>query len=352
MIVAPDYGEPTADEAGIIRVPGRKVPTDPEDRLMRRRRLRQALDTLQDRPFDVVHVQTPFIAHYAGVGFARRRGLPCVETYHTFFEEYLHHYVRLLPPASTRWLARSFTRRQARAVDRLIVPSRAMRDRLREYGVQTPMQILPTGLTPTDFNIPDPAAFAERHGIDRRRPVMVHVGRIAHEKNVYFLFDVLARVRRQLPDVLMVVAGEGPALEGLRRRVEELGLQHNVRFLGYLSRDGSLQACYASGDVFVFASKTETQGLVLLESMAAGVPVVSLAYMGTRDILQSGRGSLVAQDDVEDFARKVIAVLEQRDLRQRLATEAVAWAREWTAARFARELAGAYQALTTADRRT
>jgi glycosyltransferase involved in cell wall biosynthesis len=295
----------------------------------------------------VVHIQTPFLAHYAGVRYARRRKLPCVETYHTFFEEYFHHYVRLLPARTTRLLARVFTRRQARAVDRLLVPSSAMRDRLQGYGVDVPMQVLPTGLTPRDFDVPDPAEFAARHAIDRSRPLLVHVGRIAHEMNIEFLIDVLQRVRQRLPQVLMIVAGEGPALPHLRQRVARLGLQDNIRFLGYLSRNGELQACYACGDVFVFASKTETQGLVLLEAMAAGTPVVSTAFMGTRDILRDGRGALVAADEVHDFADKVVRVLDQDDLRSELSAAARAWAGEWTAGRFAEELVTAYRELVT-----
>jgi 1,2-diacylglycerol 3-alpha-glucosyltransferase len=342
-LVAPAYGSDYTDDGDVVRVTGRPVPTDPEDRLMYRRRLRAALDGLSDQPFDIVHIQTPFIAHYAGTGFARRRGLPCVETYHTFFEEYFHHYVRALPARATRFLARAFTRRQARAVDLLVVPSSAMRDRLQQYGVRTPQRVLPTGLTPRDFEIPDPADFAQRHGLDLERPVVVHVGRIAHEKNIGFLVEMLQLVRQRLSNVLMVVAGEGPALAHLRRQATKLGLEDNIRFLGYLSRDGELQACYALGDVFVFASQTETQGLVLLEAMAAGVPVVSTAFMGTRDILREGRGALVALDSAADFAAKVVRVLEDAELRRELGASARAWAGEWTAGRFAAELAGLYR---------
>src|SRR5712671_7021789 len=128
-LVVPQYGEvPVAsDTAAIVRVPSRPVPRDHEDRLMRWGALRRALHALGKQHFDLVHVHTPFLAHYAGVRFARRANIACIATYHTFFEEYLHHYVPLLPPRLSTLLARSFTRSQCAAVQALIAPSEPMR---------------------------------------------------------------------------------------------------------------------------------------------------------------------------------------------------------------------------------
>ncbi|MBV8308106.1 MAG: glycosyltransferase, partial [Gammaproteobacteria bacterium] len=117
LLVAPRYqgSAPLEDEAGVLRVPARSVPRDPEDRRMSWRAVTSTLDALPREEFDLVHIHTPFIAHYAGVRCARRAGVPCVATYHTFFEEYLHHYVPLLPRPVSRLLARSFTRSQCAA---------------------------------------------------------------------------------------------------------------------------------------------------------------------------------------------------------------------------------------------
>ena len=103
--------------------------------------------------------------------------------------------------------------------------------------------------------------------------------------------------RAEVPDVLLVIAGEGPALPSLRRSVVDRGLQCSVQFIGYLDRKTELPACYAAADAFVFASRTETQGLVLLEAMAAGLPVLALAEMGTIDILGAARGAIVPDDN-------------------------------------------------------
>ena len=125
--------------------------------------------------------------------------------------------------------------------------------------------------------------------------------------------------------------GEGPAENKLKKLVVKLGLGDNVLFVGYQDRNGELNDCYSCGDIFVFASRTETQGLVLLESMALGVPVVSTSVMGTRDILESGQGSLIADEDERKFARKVSKLLTNTILRNRLASEAQQYAQQWSA---------------------
>ncbi|HVS03788.1 MAG TPA: glycosyltransferase, partial [Thermoanaerobaculia bacterium] len=272
-LLAPRYGD-EAVRLGVLRVPSRRVPFDPEDRMMKAQRALALEATLRRYRFDLVHVHTPFVAHHVGTRLARRLGLPLVLTYHTFFAEYLHHYVPLAPARWLRGLARTVSRRQCQQADAVVVPSSAMRDVLAGYGVTTAMEVLPTGLPLAELAGGSGAAFRAHHGIPAERPTLVHVGRMAHEKNVGFLLEVVERARRQRPDVLLVLAGEGPALPALRRQAREMGVGANTLFVGYLDRRRELLDCYRAADAFLFASRTETQGLVLLEAMALGVPVV------------------------------------------------------------------------------
>ena len=187
-LIAPAY--PTGvnqDEENIVRIPSRYVPRDPEDRMMRRGHIDRLIPTLQQQRFDIVHIHTPFIAHYAGIKLARALNLPTVETYHTFFEEYLHHYVPLIPRPVMRFLARRFTVSQCNAVNQVIAPSRAMHEGLTDYGVSTPIHILPTGLEANQFKHGDGAHFRAKHNIPTDWPVLLYVGRVAHEKNIGFL---------------------------------------------------------------------------------------------------------------------------------------------------------------------
>ena len=218
--------------------------------------------------FDLVHIQTPFVAHYRGLELARRFGVPAVETYHTFFEEYLFHYVPFLPKGWLRAAARRFSRTQGNSVAALVVPSTAMREVLGGYGVTTPMHVVPTGIPLAEFGGGDGARFRARLGIAAATPLLLFVGRVAHEKNIGFLLRALELAKQQVPGLEMVIAGEGPAEASLRREAARLGLAARVHFVGYLDRKGALLDCYAAADAFVFASRTETQGLVLLEAMA------------------------------------------------------------------------------------
>jgi glycosyltransferase involved in cell wall biosynthesis len=352
-LVVPEYSAAPAfpDDALVSRVPATRVPFDPEDYRMRWTALVQALDAACARGVDLVHVQTPFLAHYAGVRAARRAGVPVVATYHTFFEEYLHHYMPVMPRAWGRALARRFTRSQCRDVAALVAPSAPMRDQLLEYGVDTPIHVLPTGLPADRFQAGDGARFRAAHRIPSGVPLLLYVGRVAHEKNIDFLLRMFVDVRAARPDALLLVAGEGPARAALRDLAQSLELGDAVRFVGYLDRDSALLDCYAAGDVFVFASRTETQGLVLLEAMAQGTPVVSTAVLGTRSILKPGCGARIVEENEEAFATAVLDVLGDETLREELACEARPYAAAWSSMAMAERLVELYRGVVASRAR-
>lgn len=351
VLVAPRYGpnEPDA-EPGVLRIASGNIPGDPEDRRMHWGALTRTLDTLPRDEFDLVHIHTPFIAHYAGARFARKANLPCVATYHTFFEEYAHHYVPAMPKWLGRYLARAFTRSQCDDVQGLIAPSEPMRDVLLEYGVATPIHILPTGLAADRFGAGDGSRFRSQSGLPPDRPLMTYIGRVAHEKNIDFLIDVFTKVRESVPRAMLVIAGEGPARESLRHRVASLKLASDVFFAGYLDRNTGLLDCYAAANVFAFASRTETQGLVLLEAMAQGAPVVSTAELGTRSILKPASGAVVVEEKRDEFAAAVVRVLQDEKLQRELGERGRAYAKTWSSASMARRLADLYDTIRLAPK--
>ena len=347
VLVAPDYG-PRADpdEPGVLRVLSGRVPGDPEDRRMKLAALKRCLALIEAQHFNLVHIHTPFIAHYAGARFAAQKGIPVVATYHTFFEEYLHHYVPLLPRALGRRLARRFTRSQCSQLDAIVAPSAPMRELLLEYGVQTPAHVIPTGLPADRYVAGNGERFRASYGISADRPLLLYVGRVAHEKNIEFLLHAFVALRRTRPGVMLAIAGEGPARGHLEGLVTRLGIAPDVQFFGYLDRERGLADCYAAADVFVFASRTETQGLVLLEAMAQGRPVVSTAHLGTASILQPGCGARVAPEKPEVFAQAIEAILDDPARAERLSAQARAYAQTWASTHMARKLAALYRELT------
>lgn len=343
-LVAPAYPTPPPAEPFTIHpLASRRLPLDPEDRLIRGDASRHLVSLLQGERYDLIHVHTPFRAHYLGLRLGRELGLPVVETYHTYFEEYLGKYLPWLPESLLRFTARRFTVSQADAVDALVVPSEPMLSVLRGYGVRARAAVIPTGLPDAELPEGDGARFREQQGIAPDRPLLLYVGRVAHEKNIGFLIDVVTQLRHDCPDVLLVIAGEGPAQARLRAQVEAAGLQSNVRFVGYLARGQALADCYAAGDAFVFASTTETQGLVLLEAMKLGTPVVSTAVMGTAVLMADGRGGLVAEQDVNHFAAQCLRMLRDPRLRAAKSAEARDKASAWSAAATAQRMLALYE---------
>lgn len=215
-----------------------------------------------------------------------------------------------------------------------------MQSRLNDYGVQRPIHILPTGIPLARFAGGDRARFRAARDIapDGRSPSSSAAWRTEHR--------LPARDGggggEAPPDLLLMIAGEGPALPALRAEAAQLGLGDAVRFTGYLDRHSDLPDCYAAADVFVFASRTETQGLVLLEAMAVGLPVVAFAEMGTIDILSPRRGCRVPAEDPAAFADSVVEILSDAALRAQLGREARDYAHSWSDETMAARLADLY----------
>ncbi len=354
-IVCPDYGaspSSSPETPRVHRVASRSVPFDREDRWMSLRAALRLDAIRRADQYDLIHVHTPFVAHRLGRRIASRFARPLVTSYHTYFEGYLHHYL----PVLTRWgsylISKRLSSSQCRHADHVIVPSTAMHRLLLEYGVQTEISVLPTPI-PEPGPGADGAAFRRHHDIDEGAPVLLHVGRMAHEKNIGFLVETVARIRRSIPDLVLVLAGEGPAMTSLRSLCYRLDLMPSVRFVGYLDRGVPLDSCYAAADLFLFASRTETQGLVLLEAMARGIPVVSTVALGTVDVLRPESGAILVAEDQHQFADQTVALLRSPATRQQLSEQGMEYVRqEWGVPGLVEKLTSLYESTGAPARRT
>jgi glycosyltransferase involved in cell wall biosynthesis len=342
-LLVPDYGSSVpSDDSGIMRVPAWKTGFYPEERLMRPWALLRMTRELASRGYDLLHVQTPFAAHYMGTHLARRLEIPVLSSYHTYFEAYIGHYYAGIPKILRLALARIPSRQQCQAVDGVIVPSMAMATVLWGYGVNTPIRVIPTGIDLTAQTTGDRSAFRDRHGIAADRLVLLYAGRIAPEKNIALLVEVVGHLRAIFPGILLLLAGDGPFRESLEQQVVEKDLTEQVRFLGYLDHDTALRDAYAAADLLVFASETETQGMVLLEALAAGLPLVAIAAMGAADFVTSGRGTRAAPAQASGFAEVCAGILSNDVLRARMAQEARELATQWAEPAMAERLQAFY----------
>jgi 1,2-diacylglycerol 3-alpha-glucosyltransferase len=343
-LIAPDYGIPWDDEGHeVIRIRSHPTPGDHEDRVMYGGAIRKRYRQIKDKDFDAVHIHGFGIAFYEGVRLAKYLHLPVLLTYHTNFDEYLPYYVSFLPASVTSFGCRQMAIWQCNAVDAVIVPSHAMASTLEDYGVQSHLHVVPTGLELDRFKKANGTRFRKRYGIGSDRQVLLFVGRVAREKNIGFLIRMLAQVVSSVPDVLLVIAGDGQDLERCRNLALSLGIARNVLFVGWLARDTELMDCYAASNIFVFASKTETQGLALLEAMAMAIAVISISYLGSSDTLLSKRGAVVVPDDEEQFAVHTCRLLKDKKECIRLGLEGKEYSKSWAASSMVRGLAEIYR---------
>lgn len=275
---------------------------------------------------DIVHCATEFSIGFRGMLEARKRGIPVCSTSHTDFSRYCGAYgVPFLRPVVRRWM-RAFHDRAVRT----LVPSCAAQDDLRQIGVQRTM-VWGGGV---DADLFHPRHYSsttrQRLGIGRAF-TFLHVGRLAPEKNVELVLSAFSRARLQLPDMALrlVIAGAGPSEQVLRSYSTP-----GVTFLGAVDRTSELPSLYASVDAFVTASTTETLGLVTLEAMASGLPVVACREGGLRDYLDHAHnGVAFVADDVDDCARAMLLLASDASLQERLRSGARQTAELWSSAR-------------------
>lgn len=295
----PGYESSTSD-APVYSLPSLPLPTPTSYRLTLPLVSRQTINAVV-RHLDIVHAHSPFVTGWLAMRYARRFSIPFVYTYHTRLEEYAH-YVPFEPHA-TRRAAETLTRNFANQADTVIVPTAAMRERLRELGVDAPIEVIPTGIDLRRFSAGTRSdRLRERLRADGAR-LLVFVSRLAKEKNVELLLEALAACadRRSV----LAIAGDGPEREALESYARHLGVSGRVRFLGTVERT-RLPELYASADAFVFPSVSETQGIVLAEAMAAGALVIAAQNGQNEDVL--GDAGILVPPNAAAFARAIEAV--------------------------------------------
>jgi 1,2-diacylglycerol 3-alpha-glucosyltransferase len=303
-IVAPYFPNARCDDDAIVRLPSLSLPTSTGYRLCLPfvpRSARARIDRAR-----IVHVHSPFVAGWLGANIARRRGIPLVYTYHTRIDAYAHY--APFDPRIARDALIALTRAFSNRANAVIVPTIAMRDRLREIGVRTAIAVIPSSIDVARFasGVRSNAARALL-GARADRRIALAVSRVAKEKHLELAIDALSTAR----DVHLGVVGDGPHRAALEARARARGVHDRITFTGMLP-SGALPDLYASSDAFAFPSETDTQGLVLAEAFAAGLPVVAVDVPVNREVL-GGFGRLVPPDAVAFGAALAAAVAGPRN---------------------------------------
>lgn len=343
LIVAPQFEGAAANEEDVIRIPAiqRFNGSDFSVRLPVPGLLSAALADFKP---DVVHSHHPFLLGDTAVRVAARYGRPLVFTHHTMYEHYTH-YVPGDRPRMARFVKRLATG-YANLCDLVFAPSESVAAILRQRGVLVPIEVVPTGVEVQRFAQGDGERVRQEAGMGSEAFVIGHVGRLAPEKNLDFLATAVARVLRRYRHAHFVVVGSGPSEADIRRRFADPMLAGRLHLLGPRTGQALVDAYHAM-DVFVFASLSETQGMVLTEAMAAGVPVVALDAPGAREVVADGwNGRLLARPSVRRFSAAVAEVIEASPAqRQAFARHARATAERFSMAGCAEKALAHYTAL-------
>jgi 1,2-diacylglycerol 3-alpha-glucosyltransferase len=343
VVVAPVFEGMPAAETDVIRIPALQNfnGSDFSVALPVPGWLSSYLD--ECRP-DVVHSHHPHVLGNTAVRIASRLRRPLVFTHHTMYEHYLHY----VPAGASRLreFVIALVTGYCKLCDCVIAPSRSVAEILRERGVESPMEIIPTGVDVPRFAAGDGPGFRRSRGIPARACVAGYVGRLAPEKNLSFLAEAMCLWLADVPCGHLLVVGVGPAATEVRRVFRRHNLSRRVHMAGTLEGRELVDAYHAM-DVFVFASCTETQGMVLTEAMAAGRPVVALNAPGVREVVRDGyNGRLVETDRQEEFAAAVAEITTAAAARrEELRAAARRTAERFSMDRCARRLLAVYERL-------
>lgn len=284
---------------------------------------------------DIVHINSEFMVGYFGLIYSRHRNIASVYTFHTLWEDYVDGYIKFMPVYPAKKIAKEFIKFYLKRANILIAPTVNIANVIKSYGIERDAKILPTGI-PQALDVKKlnvrPLFFNQLHTLlprVQKKHVLLYVGRVVKEKNLDFLFPVLAEVKKTFKDTVLVFVGGGPELENLKEKAKKTGYARDIVFAGYRSRE-ELAYFYSVTDVFVFPSKTETQGLVTLEAMMAGVPVVAIGERGTLDVMKGDNGGFMVKEDVNEFSQRVLELLKDKELYAEKSQEAKKWASQWS----------------------
>lgn len=288
--------------------------------------------------FDLIHTHTPFTLGFVGLRWAQSHEIPIVSTYHTLYDRYAH-YIPYFPRRYVRFKMAKHTSFYYGSVDHVIVPSHAAYRWLRRHSVATPATIIPTSRR-IGAEL-DRTEMRRKLGFSPDQKVLLYVGRLAKEKNLSVLFDMAARVFKEDPEARLCMVGDGPYRSECDEMVRQLGIGDRVRFMGFLPRP-SVDEVYAASDLFVFASVTETQGLVVQEAMAYGLPSVVVAGGGAGEAVENHVNGFIVRNDAHSFADCVLRLFADDAMYARMSQEALKSVRDTGASTMVQSVLNVY----------
>jgi glycosyltransferase involved in cell wall biosynthesis len=344
--------EDREDDPKIVRVPSMPAFVTKEDRIAKIHKWFWVFKQVELFNPGVIHINTEFMIAEFGFLYAKSHNLPAIYTFHTMWEEYGPNYFPMFPPFLVRFVIRGVLKNILHRSYRVIVPTPQIDTVVHKYRPSTETFLLPTGIDPAFFEHDKAESLVFRGRLEELHPeikgkrILLFAGRVVKEKNIGFLLTILPGILRRHPDVILLIAGNGPDLDYFRDEAAAAGLSGSCVFTGYMERR-DLALTYGISEIFVFPSLTDTQGLVTLEAMISGVPVVAIGALGTLMVMGGDNGGFMVKHDPAEFTAGILRLLEDTDLYREKAAEAKAHAQSWSIDIVTKRLVEIYQ--TTAD---
>ncbi|HLM83901.1 MAG TPA: glycosyltransferase [Candidatus Bathyarchaeia archaeon] len=282
---------------------------------------------IENIDLDVIHSQHPNLLGSAAAHWARKKKIPLVFTWHTLYDQYAH-FVPFAPQRLAIWWTIRNARNYANKCDAVITPTSSVADIIRAWGVTNKnITAIPTGVEEEQFAGPGREKIRRKYNTADDDILLFVMTRLTAEKNMEFLVDAALEILKNNSRTKLMICGEGNLKNVLQKKVKETKMTEKVFFVGVVS-EAEKKNYYAAGDIFIYASKSETQGMVLTEAMYSGLPIVAVRATGVKDIVEDGRTGILVREDVESFGEVVQKMIDDEDLRKKFGEEARRVARE------------------------
>jgi 1,2-diacylglycerol 3-alpha-glucosyltransferase len=295
---------------------------------------------------DIVHAHTPLSIGLMGKFISQRQKVPLIYTHHTDYPEYARTYL-LKEKFVTPYLAKLYCSWFANLANEVIAPSPKIEALLKKTGVKRRIHILPTGINiesfkETEKNSRAASELRKQLNILPDEKVLIFVGRMGKEKNIEFLLHVFKEIGKTRNNVRFLLIGDGPYFGKLKLKAKKLSLD-TAHFIGHIPHE-KIPTYYQAANLFVFASLTDTQGIVALEAMASGLPVVALQDDALKNIITDNEnGFLIKSGEPEIFAQKIINIFDNNNLYERLSHQAELTASSYSQENQTEKLLGIYE---------
>lgn len=251
---------------------------------------------------DIIHTQTEFSLGHLGRKVSKKLEIPLIHTYHTIYEDYAH-YINFLGGSSyqLKSVIEEISRNCCNKANKVVVPTLKVKNLLLEYGVNKPIYIQPTGIDINKFQDIDEDRVSQlykEHNLNKNDINLIYIGRISEEKNLMEIVNFMVEVSKECKNLKLIIVGDGPDRINIESQIKKLNLEESIIMLG--ARPWSeIQNYYALGNIFVCASKSETQGLTYLEAMASGKPILARKDECLNPILIEGRNGYSYNNEIE-----------------------------------------------------